>query len=135
MKELIATSLNDDNYKTFITHFVKSHKKNERDLFEMSAIVCDFKPEWQFLFVDCLIELKVDIEIFRKLIIFHMPSSWTGSQVCVIDNVLANLNRYLLNEYKFEKDKYYRRLLEIKKWLTVYKDKTKIDELRDNIYD
>ena len=63
-----------------------------------------------------------------------MPSSWTGSQVCVIDNVLANLNRYL-SEYKFEKDKYYRRLLEIKKWLTNYKDKTKIDELRDNIYD
>ena len=95
-------------------------------------IVTEVYPEWEIEYLLEYLKLNKNCDDFKKLYLFPLSESWSGSQIPLINNkieLLQSLNKQISGLDYLEHKAY---LEEIIKKLEEYKDKVEISEYLEN---
>ena len=98
----------------------------------MSTYVCSLKKEWQIIYVQTLISKKVSLDVFKKLDIFSHPSSWSGSDVTMYEEIIETIDSFLTQmDITTENMSYISSIKEKRSKIVEYKKKSRLRELSD----
>ena len=132
VEKIISSNLTDETFVEFSQIFIAKYLNEEKDLNNMATIICSLKKEWQIIYVQTLISKKVSFEIFKKLDIFGLPSSWAGSEVTMYDKVIEAIDSFLMQtSITTENISYVTSIKERRSKVEEYKKKSMLRELSD----
>ena len=132
MKKIISQNLTDETFAEFSQIFIDKYVDKEKDLSYMSTYVCSLKKEWQIIYVKTLISKKVSLDVFKKLDIFSHPSSWSGSDVTMYENIIETIDSFLTQtNITTENISYITWIRERRSKIVEYKKKARLRELSD----
>lgn len=132
VEKIISSNLTDETFVEFSQIFIAKYLNEEKDLNYMARIICSLKKEWQIIYVQTLISKKVSFEIFKKLDIFGLPSSWAGSEVTMYDKVIEAIDSFLTQtNITTENISYVTSIKERRSKVEEYKKKSMLRELSD----
>lgn len=132
IKSIIKQNFNDQTFKEFVELFVKKYSAVVEDLNNMAEFVASLKSSWQIIFVKTLISAKINIEIFNNLKLFRFPSSWSGSDAIICDQIIETIDVFLQGiDITIQNLDYIAIIKERKDQLFKYKSKARLRELGD----
>lgn len=132
VEKIISSNLTDETFVEFSQIFIAKYLNEEEDLNNMATIISSLKKEWQIIYVQTLISKKVSFEIFKKLDIFGLPSSWAGSEVTMYDKVIEAIDSFLTQtNITTENISYVTSIKERRSKVEEYKKKSMLRELSD----
>lgn len=92
---IMAKNFDERSFLEFSELFVERYLTEETDLNNMANCVSSLKSDWQIIYVKTLIAKDIGTEIFKKLSIFGLPSSWSGSDVAVYEKIIKTIDIFL----------------------------------------
>lgn len=132
VEKIISSNLTDETFVEFSQIFIAKYLNEEEDLNNMATIISSLKKEWQIIYVQTLISKKVSFEIFKKLDIFGLPSSWAGSEITMYDKVIEAIDSFLTQtNITTENISYVTSIKERRSKVEEYKKKSMLRELSD----
>lgn len=88
LNTIMAENFDESSFMEFSELFVERYLTEKTDLNNMANCVSSLKSDWQIIYVKTLIAKDIGTEIFEKLSIFGLPSSWSGSDGAVYEKII-----------------------------------------------
>ena len=92
---IMSNNLTNETFVEFSQLFIDKYIADEKNLRNMTSYISLLNIEWQIVYIKTLILKKVSLDIFKKLRVFGLPSSWSGSEVAVCERIIEGIDSFL----------------------------------------
>lgn len=130
IENIIAENFEDETFLEFSELFIEEHMSNLNDLENMSCYVSSLKNSWQIIYINTLVVKDVGIDVFEKLNIFGLPSSWSGSDVAMYGKIIETIDSFIQEIIPTAKDISYISYIKARRSkLVEYQKRARLSEL------
>ncbi len=94
--EIIKANFSENSIADFINMFLHEFHNEKSNLTILTNLMCCMDKEWQFIFVEKLIESKINIQLFQDLPVFSYPFFWSGYELDMLESRVSMLQEFLI---------------------------------------